>query len=49
MVKSMGSLVVGIICLIVAIAIAIYNHKIGAGTIASAVIAIVCIYNALRS
>ena len=48
MVKSVPSLVVGILCLIVAIALVVFNKRISAGTIASAIIAIACIYNALR-
>lgn len=49
MVKSVPSLVVGIICLIAAIAFAVIDKKISTGTIASAVVAIVCIFNALQS
>lgn len=49
MVRSMGSLIVGILCLVVAIVIAIINKRISVATIASSIIAIACIYNALRS
>ena len=49
MVKSIGSLIVGILCIVVAIAIAVINKKVTDGTIASGVIAVACIYNALRS
>lgn len=49
MVRSIGSLIVGIACLIFAIAFAVINKRISAATIASSIIAIVCIFNALRS
>ena len=49
MVKSVGSLIVGIICLIVAIGIAVIDKKITIGTIALCILGGVCIFNALRS
>lgn len=49
MVKSMPSLIVGILCLIVAAVIAIVQKRISAATIASTVIAIACIYNAVKA
>ena len=49
MVKSVGSLIVGIIYLIVAIVIAAINKKITIGTIALCILGGVCIFNALRS
>lgn len=49
MVRSMPSLIVGILCLVVAIVITIINKRISAATIASTIIAIACIFNALRT
>jgi hypothetical protein len=49
MVRSIGSLIIGILCLAVSIVISIIDKTISIGTIALCIIAIVCIYNALKS
>ena len=48
MVKSVSGLIVGIICLIVAIAFAVIDKGISLGTIGLLLIAIACIYVAIR-